>query len=146
MGYGLIVSRKSILGGMKPDDLEDFEADFRREPERGGPLSQVADRVAVVLRAHKDFEVRTAEVGQILLSRPSFLTGGCLIIKTPDRSIRVEMTVISTRSPFLLETDARLAGILFEAVGSRLYDARTGIPFITRPKIPVTQEPTELGG
>jgi len=142
MGYGLVVSRESILGSHKPEDLDEFEAYLSAGATQD--LTDSAGRVAEVLRAHREFEVSTSEVGQVLIRMPSLLSGGFVIVKTAMRSFRVDIAVISTQSPFISETSERIARTLFEAVGERLYDGVTGIPYSTLKQVESLYRPIRI--
>lgn len=122
MGYCLVVTRDAIMGAKKPESLADFEAYL-------GPGGNVTDaeraearKIARELSGTREFLVSGASVGQVLFKRPGMFFGGYVIIKTALDSIRIDTTVVSTNSPFLLETSKKLEASLETVVGERFHD------------------------
>ncbi len=116
-GYGVVVTRHRIMGSKKPDSMESFEAYVAS----GAAESTVrAARIfANGLLATKDFEVSIGSVGQVLFKNPGLFSGGYAVIKTSNRTIRVE-TRVSYVDPRIAETMSVLCKTLYAAVGWRL--------------------------
>jgi hypothetical protein len=123
MGYCLVVTREEVVGARKPADMEHFEAYLGPGSEAGSSVQIEAQTLAARVAANKEFLVSTGSIGQVLIKRPSMLSGGYVIIKTGVDSIRVDTTVVSTNSPMLLETSRKLEESLAMAVGERLRDS-----------------------
>jgi hypothetical protein len=124
-GYGLVITRDSITGVKKQESTENVEFHVARETAGEQTLRKDVARAAEGLLAKKEFEIQIASIGQVLFKRPELLSGGYVIIKTANRSIRVDISVLYA-NPNLDETTNVLAGTLSEAVGWRLCDGRTG--------------------
>lgn len=142
MGYGLVVSRETITGARKPDEMEEFEAYLPKGVSQ--EVLESAARVAEELAAHREFEVSTGEIGQVLIRAPTLLSGGFFIVKAPMQSFRVDTAVLSTQSPLIFETFEKTARMMFEAVGERLYDGSTGMPYETLQQLQSSGRPRRI--
>jgi hypothetical protein len=121
-GYGLLVAHHRILGCKKPESMESFESYLAPGTAESGVRAAraFADRLLV----RKDFQVRIGDVGQILFKRPSLFSGGYVIVKTADRSIRID-AVVTYANPRITETCDVLSKALYAAVGWRLSIGKT---------------------
>ena len=120
MGYCLVITRDEVMGAKKPESMPDFEAYLGRSGNASDAGRAEAKKVADAVAGTKEFLVSQGSIGQVLFKKPGMFSGGCAIIKTSLSSIRINMTVISTDSPFLLETSNKLESSLKELVGERL--------------------------
>ena len=126
MGYGLVVTRDTIIGAKKLDSWGDFEAYLGPGADTTEATVAVAKRVAEELTRAKEFSISIGSIGQVLFKKPGLFFGGYVILKTPLSSVRIDTTVLSTNSPRLLETSNKLHDSLAMVVGDRLYDVGTG--------------------
>jgi hypothetical protein len=122
MGYCLVVTRDAIMGARKPESLADFEAYLGPGGNATDAARAEARKIAEALAGAREFLISGASVGQVLFKRPSMFFGGYVIIKTALSSIRIDTAIVSTNSPFLLETSKKLEASLEAVVGERLHD------------------------
>jgi hypothetical protein len=123
IGYCLVVMRHAILGAKMTEDDADFCAYFGESSPKQDPTRVQAAKIAQELADKREFLVPIGSVGQILYKKPGEFFGGYAIIKTPLRALRVDITVVSTASPYAGETAQKLRDALFMVVGERLTDA-----------------------
>ncbi|MDA4136295.1 MAG: hypothetical protein OK449_04760 [Thaumarchaeota archaeon] len=126
LGYGLVITRDTIVGAKKLDSWGDFEAYLGPGAETTETTVTAAKRVAEELIGASEFSIPVGSIGQVLFRKPGMFFGGYVIFKTSLSSIRIDMTVLSTNSPRLLETSKKLKDSLAMAVGDRLYQVGAG--------------------
>jgi len=127
MGYCLVITREGIVGAKKPDSMGDYETYLGPGANPTEAIVAEAKRIAAEIERNKEFSVHVGSIGQVLFKKPARFFGGYVIIKTALDSIRIDMTVISTNSPRLLETSKRLEDSLAIAVGDRFHQDRPAL-------------------
>jgi len=124
MGYCLVVTDEGILGAKKRESMGDFEAYLGPGGDATDESRAEARRIAGEVAKHKEFLVPRGSIGQVLFKKPGMFSGGYAIIKTGSDSIRIDMTVVSTNSPFIAETSEKLENALETLAGERFQNVR----------------------
>ena len=118
-GYGLVVTRHRIFGAKKPDSLPNFGAYLGSGTSLSESARREAETMAGKVIAAKDLDIPVPSIGQVLFRRPSLFFGGYAIIKTPDRAVRLDTSVLYV-DPELTETSRVMEASLSSVLGWRL--------------------------
>jgi hypothetical protein len=118
-GYGLVVTRHRIFGAKKTDSLPNFGAYLGTGTSLTESARREAETMAEKIVAAKDLEISVSSIGQVLFRRPSLFFGGYAIIKTADRAVRLDTSVLYV-DPELTETSRVMEASLSSVLGWRL--------------------------
>ena len=118
-GYGLVITRGKICGAKKPDALPDFGVYLGSGSSPPDSVKKDAHSVAGRIVAAKDLEIPVSSIGQALFRKPSLFFGGYAIIKTSDRAIRLDMSVLYV-NPGIAEISRVMEDSLSAVLGWRL--------------------------
>jgi hypothetical protein len=105
--------------------MEDFQAYLGRAGDARSSIRVQADTIASQVRSVREFSLAEGSIGQVLFKRPGMFFGGYVIIKTALNAFRIDMTVLSTNSPLILETAAVIADSLKVSVGERFLELKS---------------------
>lgn len=118
-GYGLAVTRHTIFGAKKDDSMPNFGAYIGLGSSPADSVTKDAATVAEQIMAAKDLEIPVSSIGQVLFRKPSLFFGGYAIIKTPDRAVRLDTSVLYV-NPGITDTSKIMEASLSVVLGWRL--------------------------
>lgn len=128
-GYGIVITKRAIIGAKKPDASPDFGAYLGPGSSPTDSLRRDAEALAASMIESKDFKVPVGAVGQLLFRAPGLFEGGYSIIKTPFDVFRVDTSVLYV-DPGLVQASKTLAESFASVLGWRLCDSATGEPLV----------------
>ncbi len=118
-GYGLVISKQRIFGARKGASLPNFAEYLGSERSPTEQVRKDAQQMAERILAARDLEIPVSSIGQVLFRKPGLFFGGYAIIKTPDRAVRLDTSVLFV-DPELAETSKVIEASLSAVLGWRL--------------------------
>lgn len=125
-GYGLVVTKQRVFGAKKPDSLPNFGAYLGSGASPTESARKDAELIAEKVVAARDLEIPVSSIGQVLFRKPGLFFGGYAIIKTPDRAVRLDTSVLFV-DPGLAETSKVIEASFSSVLGWRL---SKGVPWL----------------
>lgn len=118
-GYGLVITRDRIFGAKQADSPPNFGAYLGSGSSLAESMRKDAERLAGRIIVGRDLEIPVSSIGQVLFRRPGLFFGGYAIIKTSDRAVRLDTSVLFV-DPGLDDISKAMEASLSSVLGWRL--------------------------